>query len=184
MDASWMTGGEMANSKGLSAQRAFELRQVVLARWTPEVFNRFQCVWLGHSLGLAAPEIAQVLGLNVATVRRIRTEFIRHGTRAIEGKGNRGGRRNHYLSPEEETEFLKEHAGLLQRAGSAGVTALKAALEARLGQPVHKTTIYRLLERHGLKKGAPRAGAASDQAPSRRRGTSASPRRRKSQRPR
>ena len=146
----------------LTPQRAFELQQFVLVRWAPEIFNRFQCVWLGHALGLTATEAARALGLNVATVRRIRSEFERVGCAAIEGKGNRGGRRNQHLTAEEEERFLSEHVGAVERAGADEVAALKAALEGRLGHAVHKTTIYRMLERHGLREKR-RPGAAAQE---------------------
>ena len=129
-----------------------ELEQIVQARWTPEVFRRFQCVWLTHVLGLRAPDIAAALGLHVSTVRRVRAEFARVGARAIEGQGNRGGRRNQCMNFEEETTFLRSHQELFSRSGVADVGALKAAFEAQTGRRVHKTTIYRLLERHGRRK--------------------------------
>jgi len=129
-----------------------ELDQIVVARWSPEAFRRFQCVWLTHTLKLPAREIARALELNVSTVRRIRSEFARDGMKAIDGKGNRGGRRNECMSLEEEEAFLGSHADLFDRSGAADISALKAAFEAHVGRPVHKTTIYRLLERHGRKR--------------------------------
>lgn len=36
-----------------------ELDQIVVARWAPEAFRRFQCVWLTHTLKLPAREIAR-----------------------------------------------------------------------------------------------------------------------------
>jgi transposase len=153
-----------------------ELDEVVLARWAPEVFRRFQCVWLTHVLNLSAQEIAKTLGLNVSTVRRIRTEFLRDGARAIDGKGNRGGRRNQCMSLEDELAFLREHAELFSRSGVADLGALKLAFEARIGRTIHKTTLYRLLERHGRKRpspepsrDAPLAGARRKRAPGPRR---------------
>lgn len=127
-----------------------ELARFAESRWPPEVFRRFQCVWLSEVMGLPPQWIADALGLHVSTIRRIRAEFVRVGLEAIDGKGNRGGRRNHYLSFQEEAEFLRENA-------AGGLRELKAAFEARVGSPVHKTTIYRLLERHGEKVGIRKA---------------------------
>ena len=141
----------MSQAQAAVAQKIVELEQVIGGRWTPEVFRRFQCIWLTHALDLPAQAIAQALDLNVSTVRRIRAEFARDGVRAIDGKGNRGGRRNQCMSFEEELVFLRSHAELFDRSGAADVGALKAAFEARVGRTIHKTTIYRLLERHGQK---------------------------------
>jgi hypothetical protein len=165
----------MSQTLASDAQILSELERIVQARWTPEVFRRFQCVWLTHVLSLRAPEIAAALGLNVSTVRRIRTEFAREGGRAIDGKGNRGGRRNQCMSFEEEAIFLRNHQELFSRSGIADVSALKVAFEARAGRQVHKTTIYRLLERHGRRRVGTeslRAGGEVSSTSPRRKGTS------------
>jgi transposase len=148
----------MGKVETVGAQIVTDLEQVILARWTPEVFRRFQCVWLTQMLNLPAQEIAKALDLNISTVRRIRTEFAREGIRAIDGKGNRGGRRNQCMSFEEEAVFLRNHGEMFHRSGVADMAALQAAFEAHIGRSVHKTTIYRLLERHGRKKLRAEAG--------------------------
>lgn len=151
----------MNQARATVAQKIVELDQIVGTRWAPEVFRRFQCVWLTHALDLSAQDIAKALDLSVSTVRRIRAEFAREGGRAIDGKGNRGGRRNQCMSFEEERAFLCSHAELLDRSGAADVGALKAAFEARVGRTIHKTTIYRLLERHGQKPARGEDGTSS-----------------------
>ncbi len=140
------------------SRRALELGQFAESRWSPEVFRRFQCVWLGEVVGLPPQQIADAMGLHVSTIRRIRAEFERKGLAAIDGKGNRGGRRNQYLTYQEEQEFLREHAAKVSRANSVGIQELKASFESRVGVAVHKTTIYRLLERHGEKAAVIRTG--------------------------
>lgn len=146
------------------AQKISQLEQIVYARWAPEVFRRFQCIWLTYVLDLPVYEIAKAVGLSVSTVRRIRTEFGRDGVQAIDGKGNRGGRRNQCMSYEEESAFLRSHAEFFNRSGIADVGALKEAFEARVGRTVHKTTIYRLLERHGRKKGGADGGRSEGES--------------------
>lgn len=150
--------------KAAAAQRISELEQIVMAHWTLEVFRRFQCVWLSYVLDLPAHEIAKVLGLHVATVRRIGAEFAREGILVIAGKGNRGGRRNQCMSFEEESAFLQKHTELFNRSGVVAVGALKEAFEASVGRTIHKTTIYRLLERHGRKKIGADAGRLGGEA--------------------
>jgi transposase len=170
----------MGPSRVVEAGGRAGLEQVIRASWTPEVFRRFQCVWLTEVLQLPAREIAEALGLNVSTVRRIRIEYARDGVRAITGKGNRGGRRNQCMSLEEETLFLRSHPECFGRSGIADVGALKAAFETHTGRGIHKTTIYRLLERHGRKRAPAESGRAGLEAPSsaaRKRGTPAPKRR-------
>ena len=124
----------MTHARAAVAQRISELDQLVEARWPPEVFRRFQCVWLTHVLDLSAQEIAAALDLNVATVRRIRAEFARDGVCAIDGKGNRGGRRNQCMSLEEERAFLKSHTDLLERPGIGEHPCPQAGLRVPRGQ--------------------------------------------------
>ena len=146
----------MGKAAQFSEARVRELEESVEERWTRDAFLRFQCVWLRHQLDLSAPEIAQALLLSVSTVRRIHAEFLRNGRSAIEGKGNRGGRRKGYMTIEEEGAFLRDHARKSKDGKIRNVSELKRDYEARIGSTVHKTTIYRMLERHGWRKVAPR----------------------------
>lgn len=146
----------MGKASGFSAARTRELERSAAERWSREAFFRFQCVWLRHSLGLSAPEIARALQLSVSSVRRIHAEFIKIGRPAIEGKGNRGGRRKGLMSLDEEASFLREHSHQSKDGKIRNVSQLKRDYEACVGHSVHKTTIYRLLERNGWRKVAPR----------------------------
>lgn len=68
----------------------------------------------------------------------------------------RGGRRNSYLSLEEEKAFLAPFFERAQRGEIATVAELQRAFEAQIGQAVDDSTIYRLLHRHGWHKLMPR----------------------------
>lgn len=146
----------MSKATAFTAARIRELEASALERWGREAFLRFQCIWLRHTLGLSAPEIAQALRLSLSSVRRIHAEFIKTGRPAIEGKGNRGGRRKSFMTLEEEVAFLADHSRKSKDGKIRNVTELKRDYEARTGRKVHKTTIYRLLERNGWRKVAPR----------------------------
>lgn len=146
----------MGKAAIFTAARIRELEASAEERWSREAFLRFQCVWLRHALELSAPQIAQALCLSVSSVRRIHAEFIKTGRPAIEGKGNRGGRRRGLMTLAEESTFLREHARLSKDGKIRNVSELKRDYEIRTGRTVHKTTIYRLLERHGWRKVAPR----------------------------
>lgn len=146
----------MGKAARFSAARVRDLEASAEERWSREAFLRFQCVWLRHTLGLSAPEIAQALRLSVSSVRRVHADFIRSGRPAIEGKGNRGGRRKGFMTLAGEAAFLRDHARKSKDGKIRNVTGLKRDYESHIGHTVHKTTIYRLLERHGWRKVAPR----------------------------
>ncbi|MDR2113000.1 MAG: winged helix-turn-helix domain-containing protein [Candidatus Accumulibacter sp.] len=132
-------------------ERQAELRAFRKRKWAGNELQRFLCVWLRVKQGLNGPVIAKIIGWNVATVRMTQRDFIRRGVSALE-EVRRGGRRRELMSEEEERAFL---AGF-ERSGEKGdilvVNELKAALEKRVGRPVHKTTVYRMLHRHGWRK--------------------------------
>ena len=139
----------MAEVMGLRPDRIREFERIVRDHWKLDAFKRFQCVWLERMFNLGAEEIAEALRLHVSTVRRIQAAYAREGRAAIEGRGNRGGRRRNYLDYEEETAFLNACVKAAKHGRICTVTGLKASFEVKVGHKVNKTTIYRLLERHG-----------------------------------
>ena len=102
-----------------------------------------------------AGEIALHAGLAEQSVHNLISRYNRLGPEAVAGPG-KGGRRRSYLSWEEEASFLESfrHAALTGKIATAA--EIKVALERRLGQKVRKTTVYRLLKRHGWRKLVPR----------------------------
>jgi transposase len=60
------------------------------------------------------------------------------------------------LSPAEEAEILAEFAARAKQGGVLVVTEVKAAYENRVGRAVPKSTVYRMLARHGWRKIVPR----------------------------
>lgn len=122
---------------------------------TKAEFQRVQSVWLRATLDLPDEQIARAVGLSVNTVRCLCSRFRRHGVSALMGVG-RGGRRHENLTVDQEKEVLQP---FLAQAGSGAVLhvgAIKSAYEKEVGHAVPKSTIYRLLARHGWRKLAPR----------------------------
>ena len=118
-------------------------------------FQRVQCVWLRAVLGLNANQVAQALGWQPASVRRLQAQFLRQGE-ALLGRPGRGGRRHQNLTREEEGRLLQ---GFLERAEQGRlleVSRVKQAYEQAVGHRVPKSTVYRMLARHGWRKLAPR----------------------------
>ena len=103
-----------------------------------------------------ATAIALQLGVSVPFVHKIISVYNRCGPCALETPGT-GGRRHQYLTIAEEQRFIEP---FLQRAATAEIATIshiKDAVEAQVHHAVHKTPIYRLLDRHGWRKIAPRA---------------------------
>jgi transposase len=145
----------MPSRSPIPESRLAELAEYAHRKWKGLEHQRFLCVWLRAEKGMTSAAIAGVLGCHPVTVRQVQREFIARGP-AVFLDENNGGRRRQLMTPDEEAEFL---AGFRDAAASASlltVGEIKAALEARVGRKVHKTTVYRMLERHGWRKVAPR----------------------------
>ena len=118
-------------------------------------FQRIQCLWLRASLGLNADQVATALGWQPTSVRRLQALYLKEGDQVLRAVG-RGGRRNQNLTVEQERQLLTEFSTQVQEAGILEVSQIKRAYEEMIGHPVPKSTVYRMLARHGWRKIAPR----------------------------
>ena len=103
-----------------------------------------------------AAQIALHTGTTKRTVHQVISDYNRKGMAAIETLG-KGGRRRAYLSLTEEKKFLTEFMDSAQKGLITTVTKIKRAYEAKIGQKVDQSTIYRLLKRHEWRKVMPRS---------------------------
>jgi len=102
-----------------------------------------------------ATEIAKHTGTTVAMVPQVIARYNRLGVAAVETPG-KGGRRRQYLTWEEEQAFLAPFFTRAERGAIATAGEIQRAFEAQVGHEVHKSTISRLLNRHGWRKPVPR----------------------------
>src|SRR6266566_6825062 len=115
--------------------------------------------WLIIYHALAEPrkaeEIARHCGVSKATVHQVISTYNRFGVVAVETAG-KGGRRHQSLTREEEEQFLAPFFARAEAGEIATVREIWQAFEARVGEKVDDSTIYRLLDRHGWRKLMPR----------------------------
>lgn len=102
-----------------------------------------------------AKEIAKHCGASKATVHQLISNYNRLGVEVVETPG-KGGRRHEYLTLAEEDGFLAPFFARAERGEIATAAEIQRAFEARIGQEVDDSTIYRLLHRHGWRKLMPR----------------------------
>lgn len=114
-------------------------------------FQRIQCLWLRMEFNMSAIEISKVTNLKPGTVRKIWSLYRRKGTDGILCK-DKGGRKHAYMTLEEEKLFLSPFLIKAEQDGTLIAADLKTAFENSIGQKVPKSTIYRLLKRHGWKR--------------------------------
>lgn len=102
-----------------------------------------------------AADIARHAGVSKGFVRRVIQEYNRQGEAGV-SKPGKGGRRNCYLSWSQEQQLIESFKERARKGHIATAKEIKNAYEQKVGQQVHKTTIYRLLERHQWHKIVPR----------------------------
>lgn len=114
-------------------------------------FLRIQCVWLRVELGFDSNTIARITGWAPGTVKKIWSNYLKNGEETLIGVG-RGGRRRNYLTFEEEELFLADILKKSTPGNNVLVADIKKAYEIKINKIIPKSTIYRLLHRHGWKK--------------------------------
>lgn len=145
----------MRPPKAISEEQRESLRSLLDKAQTKADYQRVQCLWLRASLNLNPVDTAKAVGWSQSTVKIVQSRYFREGEKCLLGKG-RGGKRYSNLTDQQEKEIL---GGFLDKAKSGGVlvvSEIKAAYEKLAGKKVPKSTIYRMLTRHGWRKIAPR----------------------------
>lgn len=137
--------------EGAHESLAMDLKQAK----TKAEFQRVQCLWLRASLGLSADQVATAIGWHPGSVRKLQARYLQEGEAALKRTG-RGGRRYQNLTLEEERQLLQEFLAQSERGGILEVSRVRAAYEQTLGRKVPKSTVYRMLARHGWRKVVPR----------------------------
>ena len=118
-------------------------------------YERILCIWLRASLGLSCQQIAVVLGGHPGSVRNRQARVLRDGMAVLEQAG-RGGRHRAHLTPAEEDALLADFCFTAGQGGVVEAGPLRVAYETKVEHPVAKSTVYRLLARHGWRKLVPR----------------------------
>ncbi|GHV40039.1 hypothetical protein FACS1894187_20560 [Synergistales bacterium] len=135
--------------------RILELENFRKDKWPGFEFQRFLCVWLRVNQDMSTFDIAKTIGWNVNTVRLTQKDFIDRGVDALT-ESKRGGRHHEYMSIEEEKEFLSSFEKESADGHILVVNEIKDELEQRVRHKVHKTTVYRILDRNDWRKITPR----------------------------
>ena len=102
-----------------------------------------------------AKEIALHMNVSVHTVHLWVEVYNRLGLEGLFGPGP-GGRRNQHMTRDEESLFLKPFFERAAMGKIATVGEIREALEARIGQPLHHSVVYRFLNRNGWRRIKPR----------------------------
>lgn len=119
-------------------------------------FQRVLCVWLKFHFSFSSEKIALAIGLKPSSVRNVQARFKKLGIQCFLYK-NKGGRRRENMSFNRETQILSKFARRARQGFTLNVGQIQKAYELSVGRTVPRSTIYRLLARHGLRHFLPRA---------------------------
>jgi transposase len=148
-------GEIMRPARPIEKEKAQSLGRLLKKTKNKADFQRVQCLWLRAKFNMNSSQVATAIGFSSGRVRQIQAQYFAEGEPALIGTG-RGGRRNENLSLENEKQLL---ARFIEKAKLGKVliaSEVKAAYEQAVGKRVYKSTIYRMLARHGWRKITPR----------------------------
>jgi transposase len=117
--------------------------------------QRWLVIYNGMVDPRSARNIAKHVGVSKGFVHKVIQRYNNQGEEALKTPGS-GGRRNSYLSWEQEKQLIDSFKQKAAKGQIATTKEIQLAYEKLVGFPVHKTTIYRLLERHQWRKIVPR----------------------------
>ena len=118
--------------------------------------RRGQALLLPALTGASMQTTATLLGLGRNQVCVLRRQFRAPDQAPLLGdQDQRGGRRRELLSLEEEARFVQGWSDQAKQGGALTVALIHAALEKKVGKRVPRSTVYRMLGRHGWPKITP-----------------------------
>ena len=132
-----------------------ELTRVLQQADTKTDYRRVLCLWLRAALGLSAAEIALALDWRTSSVYNLHSRYLQEGAEVLFSAG-RGGRHRAWLSFEQEQQLLASFASTAGQGGMAEMSLVCRAYQQQVGHEVARSTVYRLLARHGWRKLVPR----------------------------
>lgn len=121
-----------------------------------EQFQKILCVWLKFLFSLNSRQIGMALGLKPSSVRSIQARFETEGLQCFR-RHRKGGRRRENMSFDREANILEKFARRARRGFALDVKQIQKVYELSVGKPVARSTIYRLIVRHGLRRFLPKA---------------------------
>lgn len=131
------------------------MRQLLASAHSLSEYRRIQSIYFRAKYGYSAVQIADMVGLQIQTIRNLHAAYLKEGEAVLQLTGQ-GGRHCSNLSMQEEDALLSAFEEDGKLGDMLEVGQIQRAYEQRLGRSVPNSTVYRLLHRHGWRKLAPR----------------------------
>ena|SRR5689334_6234625 len=127
-----------------------EVEKALLGARSKEQFQKIQCVWLKLLFSFSSSQIASAIGWKPSSVRNVQANFRKHGVQVFQSR-SRGGRKRENMSFDREAQILNKFVRRVRRGFALDLKGIRKAYELSLGRQVPRSTIYRLISRHGLR---------------------------------
>jgi len=114
-----------------------------------------QAILIPALTGASLETTAEIVGLSRDRVCVLRRQFRADESQGVDAQEKRGGRRRELMSVDEEVRFLASWEEKAEGGGVLVVPPIHVALQQAVGHKVPKSTVYRMLARHGWRKIAP-----------------------------
>ncbi len=139
-----------------------EARALMERAKTADELRTAQAVLLPLILGLSLEQTALAIGRSTSAACAMRMRFCRIAEGAIEAPRSKTELRNRaHATLEQEQRLLGSVCGRSRQAGATLVPRLREAMQAQYGKEVALSSVYRLLQRHGWRRVASEANAAT-----------------------
>ncbi|HHT9109313.1 MAG TPA: helix-turn-helix domain-containing protein [Candidatus Wunengus sp. YC63] len=127
-------------------------KQAVSTAKTIDELRQALSILLPAMAKITLSETGEILGISRANVWCLQKKFRNRIEGRLPAKSNWGGRRNATMTLEEESDFLMPWVERAKQGGVLIVPPIHTDYEQRIGHKVPKSTVYRLLARHGWRK--------------------------------
>jgi hypothetical protein len=137
---------------GRRDEREIELAlRAAAAATTAAELRLYQSILIPALTGASLDATAKLLGLSRRRVCLLRRQF-RAGAAVAAPVEKRGGRRRALMSFDDELRFLSPWLDGIRGGRALIVAEIRTAYQAAVGRSVPKSTVYRLLARHGWRR--------------------------------
>lgn len=145
----------MRKRRSFSEEQKKELEEIEKGICNVTEYRKYLTVKLREKLDLSSPVISEITGYSESTIRKIHAKYFKEGKSCFKLK-KKGGRWRENLSLSDERNLLLKFESSSALSGTATMSVIKREYESRIGHLVPRSTISRLLKRHGWRKILPR----------------------------
>ena len=146
----------MGRKKEFTVEEIKQLEEALETTVNKVEIKRILAIKAKAELGLPNEVIGTLLNYSEHTVRDIISLYGSKGLAGLMLQNTRGGRKRENMTIAQEKDLLNYFSDLADNGKVATAAKIKEEYEKRINRRVHKSTVSRLLKRHGWRKILPR----------------------------